>query len=560
MLKTLRIRNLATIEELRVEFGPGLNVLTGETGAGKSIVMDALGLAAGARGDSALVRAGADRAVIEAEFEQVPEALLEERGLDANDGTLVVRRELLAGGTGRVTINGSPATVGVLREIGAALVELHGQHEHQGLLRPEVHLSVLDAFGGHDAETRSVGAAARGAGEAAARVLRIVALGHEGAERAARLKETLHEIRGLDPKPGELDALRRDRAILQDGARVASLLDAAIARLDDGEPPAVFALHAAERSVAELARIDPSLSDLASRLMSARLEVEDARDTLIAYRDGADFDPTRLESIESRRAALERLLLKWGPSEDDALGEAARVEGELQTIDNLDAEREAAERDLDAARAAYAAAARVLTERRTEAAARLGPAVEAELAPLALAKARFTVALAEVRDVFPSTGKERAEFYLAANPGEAARPIARAASGGELSRLMLALHVVLEASEPGGVLVFDEVDAGVSGRVALAVGARLARLARRHQVLCVTHLPQVAAHASGHYHVSKRVVLGRTHTEIVPLRDDARIDELARMLGGRAATAASRDNAAELLAEAGQALRAARRT
>ena len=560
MLKTLRIRNLATIEELRVEFGAGLNVLTGETGAGKSIVMDALGLAAGLRGDSALVRAGADRAVVEAEFEPAPATALEERGLDASEGVLIVRRELAVAGSGRVTINGSPSTVGVLREIGASLVELHGQHEHRGLLSPELHLSLLDAFGGHDAECAEVRAAARAASEAEARVARVAALGREGSARALTLRETVREIHGVDPKPGERAALERDRAILKDGANVAALLATAIARLDEGDSPPAAAVRAAGRSVSELARIDPSLADLASRLESARLEIEDARDTLYAYRDGADFDPARLEAIESRRAALERLLLKWGPAEDDALAEAARAEAELATIDNIDAAIEEAGRELAAARAAYAEAARILTARRASAATRLAPAVEAELAPLALAKARFSVELTEARETFSASGVERAEFFLAANPGEAARPIGRAASGGELSRLMLALHVVLDAAEPKSVLVFDEVDAGVSGRVALAVGARLARLAKRHQILCVTHLPQVAAHASGHYHVVKRVVAGRTHTEIVALRDDARVDELARMLGGRGPTSASRDNAAELLAEAGQAGRAGRRS
>ncbi len=568
MLKTLRIRNLATIEDLRVEFGPGLNVLTGETGAGKSIVMDALGLAAGSRGDSALVRAGADRAVIEAAFQHAAggdvAALLDARGLDATGEDLIVRRELAGSGSGRVLVNGSPATVGVLREIGAALVDLHGQHEHQGLLSPELHLSLLDAFGGHDDVSAAVAAAAREAADAEARLGRIVALGREGSVRAGALRETVREIRSLDPKPGELAALSRDRAILKDGSRVAALLDAAISRLDEGDRPATGSVHAAERAVAELARIDPALAGLASRLESARLELEDARDTLVAYRDGTDFDPARLDAIETRRATLERLLLKWGPSEEDALGAADRAQAELSTIDNLDAEVHSAERELTGARAAYDAAARVLTERRTSAAARLGPAVEAELKPLALAKARFTVGLTDTREggrgAFPATGVERAEFFLAANPGEAARPIARAASGGELSRLMLALHVVLGTAEPRSVLVFDEVDAGVSGRVALAVGARLARLATRHQVLCVTHLPQVAAFASAHYHVAKRIAAGRTLTEIVRLTDEARVDELARMLGGRTATAASRDNATELLAEAGQAGRAARRS
>jgi DNA repair protein RecN (Recombination protein N) len=563
MLKTLRIRNLVTIDDLSVEFGPGLNVLTGETGAGKSIVVDALGLAAGSRGDSALVRSGADRSVIEAAFDHPPHgplaALLAERGLDAEDGELIVRRELAASGSGRVLVNGSPSTVGVLREIGEHLVDLHGQHEHRGLLGPDRHIALLDSFGGHEDTRSAVAAAHRVVVDAEGQVARLVELGREGRVRGAALGEMLREIRGLDPKPGELDSLRRDRAVLQNGARVAELLDEAILRLDEGDLPAIASLHAAERRVAELGQIDPSLASVALRLESARLELEDARDTLAAYRARADFDPRRLESIETRRAALERLLLRWGPSEEDAVGIATRAERELVTIDNLEAEVAAAESQLLAARAAYEAAARILSKRRTTAAARLGPAVEDELKPLALAKARFEVVLTPSPGTSPA-GAERAEFFLAANPGEAARPIGRAASGGELSRLMLALHVVLDAAAPGPVLVFDEVDAGVSGRVAVAVGARLARLAARHQVLCVTHLPQVAAHAHGHYHVSKRVAAGRTHTEIVPLNGEERVDELARMLGGRQATIASRENAAELLAEADQAGRAPRRS
>ncbi len=573
MLKTLRIRNLVTIEDLSVAFGPGLNVLTGETGAGKSIVVDALGLATGERGDGALIRAGTDRAVIEAAFELAPRgplaALLVARGLDALGEDLVVRRELAASGSGRVLVNGSPATVGVLREIGEILVDLHGQHEHQGLLGPERHLELLDAFGGHDDELQTVAAAHRSAVEADARLTRLVELGREGRARADTLRETLREIRGLDPKPGELDVLRRDRTVLQNGARIAELLDGAIAQLDEGDRPAVASVHAAERHVAELGRIDPALAASALQLASARLELEDVRDTLAAYRDRADFDPARLETIESRRAALERLLLKWGPTEDDARNAADRAERELATIDNLDVELAGAEREVAAARAGYEHAARVLSKRRTAAAARLGPAVEAELKPLAFGKARFEIALAPSRGAkgeqgdgrvpFHPAGAERAEFLLAANPGEAARPIGRAASGGELSRLMLALHVVLEAAPSGRVLVFDEVDAGVSGGVAAAVGARLARLSSRHQVLCVTHLPQVAAHGDGHYHVSKRVASGRTHTEIVPLTGEARVDELARMLGGRQATSASRENAAELLAEAGHTGRHLRR-
>jgi DNA repair protein RecN (Recombination protein N) len=574
VLKTLRIRNLVTIDDLSVEFGPGLNVLTGETGAGKSIVVDALGLSTGERADSALLRAGTDRAVIEAAFDGAASgplaSLLAARGLDASDEALIVRREIAASGSGRVLVNGSPSTVAVLREIGELLVDAHGQHEHQGLLGAERHLELLDAFGGNDEALAAVAGAYRDAMEADAREARVQELGREGRARTDALHETLREIRGLGPKPGELDALRRERAILQNGAQVSLLLGEAIAKLDEGDDPALALLHAAERRIAELGRIDPEVAPLASRIASARLELDDVRDTLHAYRERLDFDPGRLEGIESRRAALERLLLKWGPTEEDALAAAERAERELATLLNFDEEAAEAARATAASRAAYAAAARVLTKRRVDAAARLGPAVEAELKPLAFGKARFEVVLTPPRspktdagsgDVpFHPAGAERAEFVLAANPGEAARPIARAASGGELSRLMLALHVALDRSLPGRVLVFDEVDAGVSGSVAVAVGARLARLAERHQVLCVTHLPQVAAHAHGHYHVGKRVAAGRTHTEIVSLTEDARVDELARMLGGRRATDASRGNAAELLAEAGRAARATRRS
>jgi len=554
MLKTLRIRNLATIEDLRVELGEGLNVLTGETGAGKSILVEALGLVCGERADSALLRAGADRAVIEAAFDPAGAlaGFCEERGLEPCDPELIVRREIAPSGSGRVWINGSPSTVALLRELCEQLLDRHAQHEARGLLSPERQLAHLDAFGGHAAALEAVGAAARDGTAAEERVARLRDLASAGRERAEALAATIREIRGIDPKDGELDALTRERAILQNGSRVASLLDEAVGALDDDERGAVAGAHAAERRLMELAAIDPSLDDLASRTASARLELADVRDTLDAYRRRIDFDPSRLDALESRRAALARLLSKWGPAEGDARLAAEQAERELATLADLDGETARAEEARERARAAYAAAARRLTALRAEAAARLGEAVAAELRPLAMGRARFDVVL-EPRGEGPALhprGAERAVFHIAANPGEPARPLARAASGGELSRIMLALHVVLDGSEAGRVLVFDEVDAGVSGPVAAAVGARLARLARRQQVLCVTHLPQVAAHADGHYHVSKRVAGGRTRTEITPLSGDARVDELARMLGGRKATEASRGNAAALLVEA----------
>ncbi len=566
MLTTLRIRNLVTIEDLSVSFGPGLNVLTGETGAGKSILVDALDLAAGGRADSSLVRSGADRAVVEAAFRLDDDPslarLLDERGVDAAGGEVVVRREIAASSGGRVLVNGSPVTVGVLREIGSLLVELHGQNEHQGLLDPERHLDLLDAFGGHADAAAQVAADHAAVVAAEERCSGLAALARDALRRAGELRAIAGEIRELDPQDGEVDRLRRDRAVLLNASRVAEILEEAIRKLDEGQEPAIGAVGAVERRVGELARIDPSMAPLLERLTSARLELQDARDTLRSYRDGIDFDPSRLESIEARRAALERLLLKWGPSEGDAVRAALEAERELGTLLDLDGETAAARRALEEARGAYAETARRLGVARREAAERLGPAVAAELHPLALGKAVFSVALPEARGLriehhgepvtLSPRGAERAEFLLAANPGEPARPLVRAASGGELSRVMLALHVVLDRGAGRRSLVFDEVDAGVSGAVAVAVGARLARLAEMRQVLCVTHLPQVAAHADGHYHVSKRVASGRTHTAIAALEGEERVEDLARMLGGRQAGSAARNNAEELLAEAGR--------
>jgi DNA repair protein RecN (Recombination protein N) len=568
MLTTLRIRNLVTIEDLAVDFGPGLCVLTGETGAGKSILVDALSLLAGERADSALVRSGAERAIVEAAFSipregEVARALAE-RGLDAADGDLVLRREVASGGAGRVLVNGSPATVAALREIGGLLLELHGQHDQRGLVDSEGHLDLLDAFGGHFEALLAVEAACANLRAAEDRRGRLEALAREGGRRAERLRAVVAEIRDVAPQLGEAERLRRDRTLLQNASRVAEILDEALGRLDEGESPAIAAVHAAWRRVDELSRLDPGIEPLAGRLAAARIELQDARDTLVAYRDAAAFDPNRLEAIEARRAAIDRLLLRFGPGEEDALRAAGEAEAELATIDHLDAETAAADTVVSEARAAYARQAKVLTQARGAAASRLGPAVEAELGPLALQKAAFSVALSPARggigrgdDDPPVTpkGADRAEFLLAANPGEAARPLARAASGGEMSRLMLALHVVLDRGAQRPTLVFDEVDAGVSGATAQAVGARLALLAEGRQVLCVTHLPQVAAWATGHYHVGKRVSAGRTHTEIARLDGEARVAEVARMLGGKQAGKAARENAAELLGEAARSAR-----
>lgn len=564
MLKTIRVRNLATIEDVEVEFHSGFNVLTGETGAGKSILVDALGLVAGGRADLSLVRTGETRAVVEAVFE--PEdapalrASLEARGLEADEAGLVIRREVAAEGAGRVFVNGSPSTVGTLKEILDDVVEIHGQHEHHGLLSTERHLDLLDTYGDCAEARERVGEAHARVEGARGRLAALRETERERDRRAESLRATLAEIDAVSPEEGEGERLDAESRLLRNAGRVASDLDDAISRLYEGEPSAAALAAAARRRVEALAELDPSLEDLARRVEGARLEIEDAGATLREYREKIRFEPGRLEAVESRRAALERLRLRFGRDEGEILAARAEAAAELAATLRIEDEIEAAGADLDAAISRYVEAASALTKARRAAAKRLAPAVEAQLRDLALPGARLSITFSpsrgaeEVRGVpLHPRGAERAELLLAANPGEAPRPLAKVASGGELSRTMLALHVVLGGAGRGRTLVFDEVDAGVGGAVASAIGGRLASLAVPHQVLCATHLPQVAAHGTRHYHVAKRVVSGRARTEVVPLSGPERVEELARMLAGKEPTPASRRNAEALLAEAAPA-------
>ncbi len=573
MLKTLRIRNVAIIEDLTVDFGPGLNVLTGETGAGKSIIVDALGLAAGDRGDATRVRTGAERAVVEAVFaagaSASVRALLSERGLDDAGDDLVVRREVSASG-GKVFLNGSPATLGALREIGDRLVELHGQHEHQDLLEPDRHLALLDEFGHHDALARSVEEGCDAVLGARERLDRLRATSEESRSRGDDLERRVREIDAAAPAPGESERLDRERRVLQHAGTLARLLDEMVELLYEGEPSAASLAAAAGRRALEAASVDPALEEAATRIESARIELQDAGATLRDYREQADFDPARLEAVEARRVLLERLRLRYGADEEAILAHREACARELATLRDLCGEIRRGEEAVAAEEGRYLEAAAALGRARREASERLCVAVEAQLRHLALGRAAFSVRFSAARGPLVGSGErgagplgrrgaERAEFLLAANPGEEERPLARVASGGELSRVMLALHLVLEGAAEGRVLVFDEVDAGVAGAVADAVGSRLARLGERNQVLCVTHLPQVAAHADHHYHVLKRVTAGRTRADARRLGARERVDELARMLGGREVTAASRRNAAALLAAAGDGKRRSQR-
>jgi len=568
LIQTLRIRNLVIIDDLTVEFGPGLNLLTGETGAGKSILVDALGLVCGQRGDRALVRSGEAKATVEALFEVRADSAtarwLRDAGVaELDDSQLVIRREVAAEGAGRVLLNGSPCTLGTLRELAARLLELHGQHDPKSLLAADRHLELLDAFGMHNAERERVRLTHAELREAAGRLDDLREKAADRAERISGLKQTIREIDALAPRAGELETLEREKRLLQNSGRTAELLDQVVGMSYEGEPAAAALAAGAAGRAEELGDLDPTLAEPARRLRAAAIELEDAGCVFRDYRDRADFDPARLEDVEARKAALERACLHFATDEAGLVARRDAAETELRTLQSLEQEIVAAEAGAAAVACEYLDAASDLTRERRAASKKLETAVERQFQALALAKARFGVDLPAARgemieqdgrppQVAAATGAERAEFQLAANPGEPLRALREVASGGELSRVMLALHVVAENEQGSRVLVFDEIDTGVSGAVADAVGARLKRLARGHQLLCVTHLPQVAAYADRHFRVSKRVAAGRTHAGIVDLSVDQRVEELARMLAGKQATPASRRHASEMLQAAGR--------
>jgi DNA repair protein RecN (Recombination protein N) len=553
VIRTLRLANLAVIEELELELGPGLHAITGETGAGKSVLLGALALLRGQRGSAELVRAGAAEATVEAVV-QYPALVARAAALglaEPGDDELLVQRTLSREGRGRVHVNGRLATSALLAELFGDAIEVIGQGEHQRLLRPEVQTDLLDQSGGLGAQVAEL-EELFGAHRTAERELR------ERRERAtelARREDQLRfEIEQIDAaalRVGEEEELVAERGRLAHADRLAQ--DAA-ALLDglDGESGVRDRIAGLSSRLRGAVRLDPSLAPLEESLARARLELDDASRVLERYAGSLEPDPARLDRIESRLEALRRLRSRYGESVEAILEHRGRAAAELERVSGGEAraaELEAACADL---RARLAEAAASLGKARREAAQRLEADVTREMRALDLPRASFEVRFDPV-DVGPelpcgARGAERARFVLQANPGEPAERLRGAASGGELARLLLALRNALREAERGAVLLFDEVDAGIGGRTARRVGERLRGLARRHQVLCITHLPQIAALGDTHHRLWKVVRGERTHTLCEPLRDEARVDEIARMAGGGRVTEAARAHARELLA------------
>lgn len=550
MLTRLVIRDVVLIEALELEFGPGLATLTGETGAGKSILLDSLGLALGARAETGLVRSGASQASVSASFDLPPDhpalALLEEGGLESEPGEpLVIRRQLRADGGSRAFVNDQPASAGLLRSLGATLVEIHGQHDDRGLLNPRGHRALLDTFA--RADTRAV-ATAYARWQASREVL-----GQAEAEldQAARDREWLEhavaELTKAAPEPGEEAALAEARADMQKGARLAEELAAVAAHLD-GSDGALALLRQATRRLDRIAGEDERLAEALAALDRALVEAGEAEDRLAAANDAFAFDEGRLEAIEARLFDLRALARKHRVEPDQLPALAAELAAKLERIEAGGTGIAALTREVALAQEAYVAAAEALSATRTAAAARLDAAVAAELAPLKLDSARFrTIVEPLAESQWGPSGRDRVEFEIATNPGASFAPLMKIASGGELSRFILALKVALAEEGGAGTMIFDEVDRGVGGAVASAIGERLARLAQTTQLLVVTHSPQVAARADRHWLIEKRSdgLVARTGVHVLGAAE--RREEIARMLSGAEITDEARAQAERLL-------------
>ena len=547
MLRQLAIRNVVLIDQLEIEFEPGLGVLTGETGAGKSILLDSLGLALGARADTALVRHGADGASVTAEIDlprdHPAQALLSDQGLDCDVGEpLILRRTLKNDGGSRAFIGASAVPAGAIRDVAALLVEIHGQHDDRGLLNPRGHRALLDAFASIDT------------GEIEATWAKVTAIEQDlAAARAAAaeverdrdyLAYAIGEIEALDPQAGEETGLSEERAAIQAGAKAGEALEGLDALLGGAEG-ALAQLRQAARRIERGAADHPLLADALAALDRALIEGHDAEDKIVRAADALAFDPARLEAVEARLFDIRGLARKHRVEADQLADLGTAMRAQLAEIEAGGERIEALDAELRQARLDYSRLAEELSLKRHEAAAKLDSAVAGELAPLKLDSAKFRTAFA-LAEPGPS-GTDRVEFEVSTNPGAPFGPLTKIASGGELSRFILALKVALAEAGTAATMIFDEIDRGVGGAVASAIGERLARLARDSQVLVVTHSPQVAARAAHHYRIEKAHDGDSTTTTVRRLTAEERCEEIARMLSGTSITEEARAQAARLL-------------
>jgi len=523
MLRFLSVRHLAVIDRLEVEFEPGLNIVTGETGAGKTMLVEAIDLLIGGRASADLVRTGEQLAAVQAIVERPGAA------------DQIVRREVSAQGRSRAFIDDALATTAALRDLGARHIDLYGQHEHQALLDPEHHVALLDDFAGHGDRVDAAAAAFQVWRSAIAALERTQLDDREKRARIDMASFQLQEIDRARPVAGEDDRLTAERAVLANAHRLERLRGEAYDTLYDNEHSALTALAGVWKRVGELAEFDERFAVHAGQRDDIKSRLEDLAFLLRSYAADLDASPERLQSVEDRLAALERIKKKHGPTLEDVLERARALREELSALQANDERAAILQRDADQAAADFLRAARELSAARQSAARSLEAALARELRDLAMPRCRIEIRTqSHEKDPsrWASRGIDEIEFFISPNPGEDVRPLARIASGGELSRVMLALRTLAITADAGRTLIFDEVDAGIGGAAADAVGARLKTLADRHQVLCITHLPQIAARADAHFQIAKQVRGGRTVTVLNRLDLAGREHELARMIAG----------------------------
>ena len=563
MLIRLQIRDLAIIEAIELELRPGLTVLTGETGAGKSILVDALQLLAGGRGGPEMIRHGAERAEIAGTFDlgKAPAGLtrwLEEQSIDGG-GELIVRRVLSADGRSRAYLNGQPVPVQLLREAGSILIDIHGQHEFQSLTRAAAQRQLLDEFGRLEPLVGQVGIAHRVWREMLERTLELESRARDREAKLDLLKYQVGELQALQLEEGEVARLTEERARLMNRGRLAEAAQAALAALYQGEDGNAHAsISRALQSLRAGAAIDPKLAPVAALAEEAAVQISEAARELERYGQSLDLDTQRQQEVEGRLAAIEELARKNRVTPLELLPRAAQLAAELAELERAEVDLAVLRKELAAALERYREQAKTLSAKRTAAAASLAKDITARMQTLGMSGGRLEVDVAQSRNTEPAQhGIDDIELRVSANPGQPPRALAKVASGGELSRLSLAVQVATSAQEMR-CMVFDEVDSGIGGAVAEIVGRELRTLGERSQVLCVTHLPQVASQGHHHLRVTKLTDGKTTRTSLTVLSDQERIEELARMLGGVDVTSKARDHAREMLQVAGKRLGARR--
>ncbi|MBN2417413.1 DNA repair protein RecN [bacterium] len=549
MLRSLIIENIALIDRIEVTFGSGLNILTGETGAGKSIIVGALGLVLGERISGDVVRNGAERAVIEAEFTRPDSPALAEFSdyIDGEDGALVLRRIITANGRSRAFINDAPVPIGVLASVGDLLVDLHGQHDHQALLRQPRHIAYLDNFGVDDGLLSATAAAF---GECRTLEQHLAGLKKRKTginERRDLLSFHIREIEAVNPLPGEEEELEQSERLQKAGERIHALAEQLNQTLYEGDGSVAERLAGADEALSALSGVDSIFRELAEQCRTARIAAEDVVDSLQKFVSRHEFDPAQLEFARERLGKFSLLKKKYGGSIEAVLQYLGDGKSELATIETLDGEIESVSRQITEAAARLRRNAGDLSARRRERAAVLERETVAVLSELGLPNASFSIDICSSEDHISRDGMDRVEFFISLNPGEPLKPLKDVASGGEISRIMLALKTVLAESDDIPVMIFDEIDNGVSGRIARVIGRNLLANAAGRQIICITHLPQIASMGERHYQVVKTVEGEHTRTGIQPLTQEERVREIAKLLGGETITETAVRSARELL-------------